>query len=319
MPCGVPKLGAHSWKASICRRDADFGTPHSAPLFARPNRSRRVCAGRVAFARVSDVHTRAADFLARQARLLEQRLYATLFEGAPAAGVVEALRGYQNEDGGFGHGLEPDKRCPASQPLDVQVALETLVAAGTSDGPMLQRACDYLAAVGSDGGVPCVLPSIAAYPRAAHWGDGDFPPGVNPTAAIAGLLHALGVEHPWLDAADAFCWRELDRELAEALAGPVAGRLPGAAWYLADADAEGYGLTPLAFAPAPDSRWRSLFDDGQIAAHLDRLERDQQPDGGWPVTWDPPSDASRLEWRGIVALGALRTLRAYGRLPESAR
>jgi hypothetical protein len=101
--------------------------------------------------------------------LLEHRLYATLFEGAPASGVVEALRGYQNEDGGFGHGLEPDKRCPASQPLDVQVALETLVAAGTSDAAMLQRACDYLAAVGSDGGVPCVLPSIADYPRADHW------------------------------------------------------------------------------------------------------------------------------------------------------
>src|SRR6478672_7017103 len=265
------------------------------------------CADHVAFARVSDLYTRASDFLARQARLLEQRLYATLFEGAPAAGVVEALRGYQNEDGGFGHGLEPDKRCPASQPLDVQVALETLVAAGTSDAAMLQRACDYLAAVGSDGGVPCVLPSIAAYPRADHWRDGDFPPGLNPTAAIAGLLHALGVDHPWVDTATDFCWRELDREVphdahglavtfgflehvpdrqrAEALAGPVAAQLPDAEWYLADADAEGYGLTPLAFAPTPDSRWRSLFDDGQIAAHLDRLERDQQPDGGWPVTW----------------------------------
>ena len=195
--------------------------------------------------------------------------------------------------------------------------------------------------MGPDGGVPPVLPSIAAYPRAAHWGDGNFAPGVNPTAALAGLLHALGVEHPWLDAADEFCWRELERELphdahalavtfvflehvpdrerAEALAGPVAAQLPDAEWYLADADAEGYGLTPLAFAPTPDSRWRSLFDDGQIAAHLDRLERDQQPDGGWLVTWDPPSDASRLEWRGIVALGALRTLRAYGRLPDSAR
>jgi hypothetical protein len=290
---------------------------------------------------MSDLLTSANAFIVREARLLERRLHATLFEGAPAAGVVDALRGYQNDDGGFGHALEPDKRCPASQPLDVQIALETLCAAGTNDVSMLQRACDYLARVGPDGGVPPVLPSIAAYPRAAHWGDGNFPPGVNPTAALAGLLHALGVEHPWLGAADKFCWRELERELphdahglavtfvflehvpdrerAEALAGPVAAQLPDAEWYLAAADAEGYGLTPLAFAPTPDSRWRSLFDDGQIAAHLDRLERDQQPDGGWPVTWDPPSDASRLEWRGIVALGALRTLRAYGRLPESAR
>jgi hypothetical protein len=285
---------------------------------------------------VSADRSGAAGFIAREARLLERRLYATLFEGAPASGVVDALRGYQNEDGGFGHGLEPDKRCPASQPLDVQVALDTLVAAGTSDAAMLQRVCGYLAAAGPGGGVPCVFPSIAAYPRAAHWGDGDFPPGLNPTAAIVGLLHALGVEHPWLDTATGFCWRELDRELprdahalavtfgflehvpdrerAEALIPRLAASLPDADWFHADADAEGYGLTPLHFAASPDSRWRQLFDDGQIDAHLDRLERDQQDDGGWPVTWDPPSDASRLEWRGIVTLGALRTLTAYGRL-----
>ena len=97
-----------------------------------------------------------------------------------------------------------------------------------------------------------------------------------------------------------------DRLRAEAIAGLVAAQLPGAEWYLADADAEGYGLTPLAFAPTPD--------DAQIEAHLDRLERDQQADGGWPVTWEPPSEASRLEWRGIVTLGALRTLTAYDRL-----
>jgi hypothetical protein len=285
---------------------------------------------------MSDLLTSATAFLAREARLLEQRLFATLFEDTPAAGVVDALRGYQNDDGGFGHGLEPDKRCPASQPLDVQVALETLVAAGTSDAELLRRACDYLAAVGPDGGVPPVSPSIAAYPRAAHWGDGDFPPGLNPTAAIAGLLYALGADHPWLDAAAAFCWRELEREVpheahslatvlvfldhapdrdrAEALARPVAARLPDAGLYLADADAEGYGLTPLVFAPSPDSRWRALFDDQQIEAHLDRLERDQQADGGWQIAWDPPSEASRFEWRGIVTLGALRVLRAYGRL-----
>jgi hypothetical protein len=285
---------------------------------------------------MSELFTSATTFIAREARLLEQRLYASLFEDAPAAGVVDALRGYQNDDGGFGHGLEPDKRCPVSQPLDVQVALETLLAAKTTDAEMLARVCDYLVTVGPDGGVPPVFPSIAAYPRAAHWGDGDFRPGLNPTAAIAGVLYALGVDHPWLDAAAAFCWRELergvpgdahglatvfgflehapDRDRAEALAGPAGARLPKADWYLADADVEGYGLTPLAFAPEPDSRWRALFEDRQVDAHLERLEGDQQADGGWPIAWDPPSEASRLEWRGIVTLNALRVLRAYGRL-----
>jgi hypothetical protein len=54
--------------------------------------------------------------------------------------------------------------------------------------------------------------------------------------------------------------------------------------------------------------------DDVLAAHLDRLERDQQPDGGWPITWEPPGDAAVLEWRGIVTLDALRALVSYGRL-----
>ncbi|HET6185944.1 MAG TPA: hypothetical protein VFE59_02975, partial [Trebonia sp.] len=55
-------------------------------------------------------------FMLNQARLLERRLFATCFLGQRAARVVDALRGYQNDDGGFGHALEPDKRCPASLP-----------------------------------------------------------------------------------------------------------------------------------------------------------------------------------------------------------
>jgi hypothetical protein len=73
-------------------------------------------------------------------------------------------------------------------------------------------------------------------------------------------------------------------------------------------------LTPLAFAPTPKSRWRALFDDVAIDAHLDRIAAKQLDDGGWEVTWGPPSEASRLEWRGILTLTNLRVLRAYRRL-----
>ena len=75
-------------------------------------------------------YERAREFVYATARVLEQRLFATLFEGAPATGVVDSLRAYRNEDGGFGHGLEPDARAPASQPVDVWFAFDTLVAAG---------------------------------------------------------------------------------------------------------------------------------------------------------------------------------------------
>lgn len=78
-----------------------------------------------------------------------------------------------------------------------------------------------------------------------------------------------------------------------------------------DAAAASYGVTPLEFAATPQSAAREWFDRSIIDAHLDRLEREQQPDGGWPISWDPPSEASRCEWRGIRTLFAAHTLSAY--------
>src|SRR6202043_3403595 len=101
----------------------------------------------------------ARDFLLRNARLLERQRFAALFEGAPAAGVLRALGAYQNADGGFGLGLEPDKRDPASQPVDVQFAFETMDSVGAFDGAMARRACDWLETVTRpEGGVPFALP-----------------------------------------------------------------------------------------------------------------------------------------------------------------
>src|ERR1043165_7237167 len=108
----------------------------------------------------------AERFLRAEARLLEQGLFDTLFHDAPASGVVDALRGYRNADGGFGHGLEPDKQCPASLPLDVEVALQTLVAAGTTDRELLKGAADFRAGAAVAGAVSLAAPVIEGYPRA---------------------------------------------------------------------------------------------------------------------------------------------------------
>ena len=287
-------------------------------------------------------YTAGREFIRREGRLLERRLLAACFEGAAAAGVVDALRGYRNDDGGFGHGLEPDKRCPDSLPIDVEVALQALVTAGATDRPLVHGACEYLAkvAAGADrsGAVPLAFPVIEAYPRAEHWTDWTYEPALNPTAGLAGLLHQLGVaDRPWLAEATSWCWDQLggsglpddahalrevlaflehvpDRARADAAAARVGDQLASASHFRADPDDQGYGLSPLSVAPLADSRWRGLFPPEVIRAHLDRLQRDQQPDGGWPIAWEPPSEASRLEWRGIVTLDALRTLASYGRI-----
>jgi hypothetical protein len=284
----------------------------------------------------NDTFAAGKAFLEREGRLLERRLFATVFEGAPPSAVVDVLSGYRNPDGGFGHGLEPDKRCPASLPIDVESAFEALLVAGTLDEPMVRAACDWLAGVATpDGAVALSFPVMEAYPRAEHWSDWTYTPGLNPTAGLAGRLHRMGVGHPWLDRATEWCWGRLeagfdedahallealvflahvpDRARAEAVGESVGDWLAKAPWYRADPADPSYGVTPLHVAPAPDGPWSHLFDAALIEGHLDRLGRDQQPDGGWAITWEPPGTASTLEWRGIQTLWALRVLRAYGR------
>lgn len=282
---------------------------------------------------------KARDFVLRNARLLERRRFAALFDGGPAQGVVRALAAYQNEDGGFGNALEPDKRDPASQPVDVQFALETMDAAGAFDRALALRACDFLQRVATEeGGVPFALPSVMDHPHAPWWETGPNPPAnLNPTAAILGVLFKHRIEHGWIGPATAFCWEAIGRidrtefhELMPVLAflehvperaraqkamASVLERIaaPGAVEF--DPAAGGYVHMPLEWAPTPRSPCRKLFTDTQIAAHLAALAAQQQDDGGWPISWDTVGPGVTLEWRGIRTVGALATLTAYGCVP----
>lgn len=278
---------------------------------------------------------RASAYIWLNARLLERRLFAHLFLGGGREPVLAALRAYQNDDGGFGNALEPDKRAPLSQPIDQEMGLRALDDAGF-DAAMAGRACDFLTTITTaEGGVPFTIPSVNAYPRQEWWTAPERPPAsVNPTASISGLLHKHGFGHPWLHRATEYCWRAIeeggahevhellavalflehvpDRDRAARCFDAIKGRI--VAETALDTDAPGYVKKPLEWAPSPSSLCRRLFTDDVVDAHLSALAAAQQPDGGWPITWPALSPAQEAEWRGIVTLNALKTLRAYGRL-----
>src|SRR5215469_9696007 len=152
--------------------------------------------------------SKATDFMWRAARLLERHRFAFLFLDGEQQKVLEALRPYQNADGGFGNGLEPDVRAPVSQPVPTWTALCILDEAEAFDDPMVTRACEYLLSITTtEGGVPFVLPSVREYPRAPWWETVDQPlASLNPTAAVAALLHKHRIAHPWLTDATEYCW-----------------------------------------------------------------------------------------------------------------
>jgi hypothetical protein len=282
------------------------------------------------------------------ARVLEQRLFAYHFlHGCPEA-VEAALDAYRNEDGGYGHALEPDLRGPVSQPLHTARALGVLDAIGRCGGQRVERVCRYLTSVSTpEGALPAVHPGQRGYPTAPFVPVVDDPPSeLLSTGPVVGLLHRNEVWHAWLFRATDYCWQTVetlekshpyevraavafldsapDRPRAEAAAGRL-GRLVREqrlavldpdrldAFPVAPGYAPGEHHFPHDFARSPDSLARAWFTDDEMARSLDHLAAGQQEDGGWPVTWRQWAPAATLEARPGVTIEALCTLRAYGR------
>ena len=281
---------------------------------------------------------RARDFIYRNARLLERRLFACLFEDGSVEGVQAAIRAYQNPDGGFGNALEADLRTPVSQPLAVERAWVALDHVGALEGDLALRACDWLESVTApDGGVPFAVSGLEDYPH-TPWMDATNPTGqLNPTASLAGALHKNQVSHPWLVRASEFCWRTIPtfsseqfhdlmpvieflvhapdhRDIADAELVRIRGFVATPGVVTLDPEAQGYVQFPLDWVPRPDSFLRPIFTDEVIDRHLDALTARQQADGGWPITWQALGPGAEAEWRGAGTIIALLTLRAYGRM-----
>ncbi|MFJ9715479.1 hypothetical protein ACIRPQ_05975 [Streptomyces sp. NPDC101213] len=291
---------------------------------------------------------RAEHFVWLTARVLEQRLFAHHFLRGAADPVETALDAYRNEDGGYGHALEPDLRGPVSQPLHTARALHVLDSLGRCGGQRAERVCRYLTSVSTaDGALPAVLPSQRGYPTAPFVPVVDDPPGeLLATGPVVGLLHRNGVWHAWLFRATDFCWQAVDaletshpyeiqaavafldsapdRPRAEAAADRL-GRLVREqrlavldpdrrdAYPVAPGYAPGEHHFPYDYARAPGSLARAWFTDAEMAGALDFLAGEQQEDGGWPVRWRRWAPGTELESRPVVTIEALSTLRSYGR------
>ncbi|SES18509.1 hypothetical protein SAMN05216188_12554 [Lentzea xinjiangensis] len=271
---------------------------------------------------------RARNFLWLNARTLEQRWFEHAFDGGSAQAVVQAVLAYRNDDGGYGHALEPDHRGPTSQPLHALRALQMFVEVNAPEPaePVLA----WLEKTCPDGSVPFGMSTSKGHPM-APWVTADDRGGLLLTAQIAAALHALKITHPWLDRATAYCWQQvealgrthpyelraavmfLDEVPDRARAEPAAAKL-GHLEQSTEGYAEGEGLHPHEYARTPTGLARRWFTDDELSEDLDELERGQQEDGGWTVAFPAFTPIARYEWRSIATVEALLALRRHGRI-----
>lgn len=292
----------------------------------------------------------ARRFIWSSARVIDRRRFEYLFQGGAAEPVVDALRAYQNADGGFGHALEPDGRGPQSQPLHGYVALQLLDELGRFADPIVANLLDYFASITApDGGLPSVIPTEWDYPHAPWWNvDADATLGsLLPTAGIVGLLVKNGVRQPWIDRAAAFCWdavrsievthpyevefalgfldHALERDEAERQAARLGELVQAQRLVVLDPATATLDMTPpgyspgeyhlpLNYAPRPTSLARCWFTNKAIERNLDLREQAQLDDGGWMFNWGQWNPAAVFEWRGSVTIDTLAMLRAFGRM-----
>lgn len=289
-----------------------------------------------------DSFNRAQRFIYENARLLDRRRFEYHFGQGSKAAVIKALTGFQNEDGGFGQALEPDIRCPHSQPVPTEVALSIMQEIDEYDRELIVGIGSYLKSVtvGDTGGFPLIQTSANEYPHAPWWTVADDRhASINPTGHILGYLmkqHTVPelTREEWFQQAEQFMWNQLEaadnegyhsniQYISFLIAHPDKERavralqkvnewlqLPGV--IERNTKAEGYVHKVLDWAPTRDSYCAQFVTEEETEEHLQSLVEEQQEDGGWPISWPAVSPAGEMEWRGYVTVNRLLTLKSYG-------
>ena len=93
-----------------------------------------------------DCFNQASKAIMEYGRPLEKSLFQKHFDGGSDQAILNELRKLQNEDGGFGHGIESDFRLPYSSPMATSVGLRLLAEIDSLEESkeMIKAAISYL-------------------------------------------------------------------------------------------------------------------------------------------------------------------------------
>ena len=279
-------------------------------------------------------------------RKLEQLRFNHHFVEPMPEQVAAELATFQNPDGGFGHGIEPDFWLPDSSPMATTVGLQIAVELDLeASHPIVGAAMDYLLSTYDTelgGWIPTPL-TVNNYPHAPWWHrdpNGSLDTSslrINPGAEIVGYLLRWGHDDGQQWVQDLFksigtleshevlcCLRLLDtpgllETDREALFEHVSRAMQSAIETNPDKWG-GYCVKPLTAIAHPDARFAREFAhalDQQLdyeIAHQSQQLGVWLPHWSWGDFYPEAWQEARLAWSGIITLELLRSLQSFGRL-----
>lgn len=269
---------------------------------------------------------KAREFVYANGLLWEQALFSYLFDGGSLERLHQCLLNYKNPDGGWGHGLEHDIKCPDSHPLALEFLLTIARDTNIPLTGLLEGTVDWVERNRSEDGSLMNPDSLHKYPHAPWWSSG----GQSAPDSITGNLIKLGICSTSL-AESTSLWVKSNLTLEKIRENDwLFGAYHAYDYYLnlgdtpenrpyieatieniiecaSKATKKNY-FTLFQFASTPDTEVAKAMPEQLLNKFLNHLESSQREDGGFD------DEHGLKHWQPYFSTFILLVLKNYGRL-----
>ncbi|NNU77861.1 hypothetical protein [Clostridium estertheticum] len=292
------------------------------------------------------------SYMDTDARPLEKSIFNYYFNDSSGDDILDSLEAFQNTDGGFGKGIEPDFKLIKSSPMATAIGLRYLSKLDNSDRAqnMIAKAIEYLETTfdSNRNGWYSVPSIVNNYPHAPWW---EFRNDINmtvidyswgnPTAELIGYVYKY---KKYLNSLDIYSlinyaitnlnkrtefnseheiisYIHMYNTLEEEFSSQIVDTLKLAVSKLVNIhqfEWINYVPTPLKFINLDSKNFFGIegkFIDQNLDYLIDRLEEDGKILPTWQ--WDKyleEWEIAKIEWMGILTLEALLSLLKFNRI-----
>jgi hypothetical protein len=292
------------------------------------------------------------SYMNTEARPLERSIFNYYFNESDGTDILDSLESFQNADGGFGQGIEPDFKLIKSSPMATSIGLRYLSRIDNSDRAqnMIAKAIRYLESTfdSNRNGWYSVPSDVNNYPHAPWWKFRsdihmtviDYSWG-NPTAELIGYLYkykkylknldiyslidyaitSLNERTEFKSEHEIYCYIHMYNNIDKEFSTQIEDALKLAVSQLININQSqwiNYVPTPLKFITMDSINFFGI-EDKFIDFNLDYLIEKLQKNGKILPNWQWDKyleewEVSKIEWMGILTLEALLSLLKFNRI-----